>query len=68
MELNEADRAAWSAGGHSMLQDVTVSGTRDQIRRRVGDLAASGVTEVVFQPCGPDTRGELERFRDASSG
>ncbi len=43
------------------------SGTRDQVRRRVDDLAAHGVTEIVFQPCGPDTRAELERFREAVS-
>jgi 5,10-methylenetetrahydromethanopterin reductase len=67
VEINAADRAAWDAGGHSMLPDVTISGTRDQVRRRVDDLAAHGVTEIVFQPCGPDTRAELERFREAVS-
>jgi 5,10-methylenetetrahydromethanopterin reductase len=67
VELNEADRAAWDAGGHSMLPDVTVSGTRDQVRRRLDELAARGVTEIVFQPCGPDVRRELERFHDAAT-
>src|SRR6202012_3778545 len=33
--LNDADRAAWDAGGSAMLPDVTVSGTRDEVRRRV---------------------------------
>lgn len=66
VELNEADQAAWTAGGHAMLQDVTVSGTRDQIRRRLDDFAEQGVTEIVFQPCGPDTRAELERFLEAA--
>ncbi|WP_314171393.1 LLM class flavin-dependent oxidoreductase [Streptomyces winkii] len=67
VELNEADQAAWKAGGHGMLQDVTVSGTPDQIRRRLDDFAERGVTEVVFQPCGPDTRAELERFLEAAT-
>ncbi|HEV7626830.1 MAG TPA: LLM class flavin-dependent oxidoreductase [Streptomyces sp.] len=67
VELNGADLAAWKAGGHGMLQDVTVSGTRDQIRRRLDDFAAQGVTEIVFQPCGPDTRAELERFLEAAN-
>jgi len=67
VELNEADQAAWSAGGHAILQDVTISGTRDQVRRRLDDLASQGVTEIVFQPCGPDTRVELERFLDAAT-
>jgi 5,10-methylenetetrahydromethanopterin reductase len=67
VQLNEADRAAWDAGGHAMLQEVTMSGTRDQIRRRLDEVAARGVTEIVFQPCGPDIRTELERFFDAAT-
>ena len=66
VELNEADQAAWHAGGHAMLQNATISGTRDQVRRRVADLASRGVTEIVFQPCGPDIGAELERFLDAA--
>jgi 5,10-methylenetetrahydromethanopterin reductase len=67
VHLNEADQAAWDAGGHAMLQDVTISGTRDRVRRRIDELASHGVTEIVFQPCGPDTRGELERFLEAAT-
>lgn len=66
VELNDADQAAWDAGGHATLRDVTISGTRDQVRRRLDDLAGRGVTEIVFQPCGPDVRAELERFLDAA--
>lgn len=66
--LNDADRAAWDAGGSAMLRDVTVSGTREEIRRRLDDLGSRGVTEIVFQPCGPDTRSELERFLEAARG
>ncbi|GAA0903558.1 LLM class flavin-dependent oxidoreductase [Pseudonocardia zijingensis] len=66
VELGEADRAAWDAGGHTMLADVTMSGTPDEIRRRLDEAATRGVTEIVFQPCGPDTRRELERFLDAA--
>ena len=67
VELNEADRAAWDAGGHAMLRDVTLSGTPDEIRDRLDELAAHGVTEIVFQPCGPDVAGELERFLAAAT-
>ncbi|ASR34467.1 methylene-tetrahydromethanopterin reductase [Prauserella marina] len=66
VELNEADDAAWQAGGHSTLRDVTLSGTTGEVRRGLDDLAARGVTEVVFQPCGPDVRTELERFLDVA--
>jgi 5,10-methylenetetrahydromethanopterin reductase len=64
--LNEADRAAWEAGGHAMMDEVTVSGTRDQVRERLAGLADHGVTEIVFQPCGPDVRRELEVFMDTA--
>jgi 5,10-methylenetetrahydromethanopterin reductase len=67
VHLNEADRAAWDAGGSAMLQDVTISGTRDRVRRRLDELASHGVTEIVFQPCGPDPRAELERFLEAAT-
>jgi 5,10-methylenetetrahydromethanopterin reductase len=60
--LNSADQAAWHAGGHRMLHDVTVSGTPDGVRERVADLAAQGVTEIVFQPAGLDIRRELDVF------
>jgi 5,10-methylenetetrahydromethanopterin reductase len=60
--LNGADQAAWDAGGHRMLEDVTVSGTPDKVRERLTDLVDQGVTEIVFQPCGSDIRRELEVF------
>jgi 5,10-methylenetetrahydromethanopterin reductase len=66
VELNEADQAAWEAGGHAILRDATISGTRDEVRRRLDDLASRGVSEIVFQPCGPDIGAELERFYDAA--
>lgn len=66
VELNDADRAAWDGGGHVLLDDATISGTRDEVRRKIDDLAGRGVTEIVYQPCGPDTRRELERFLDAA--
>ena len=64
--LNEADAAAWDAGGHAMLEQATMSGTRDQIRERLAALTDVGVTEIVFQPCGPDVRRELEVFMDTA--
>ena len=60
--LNAADQAAWEAGGYAMLEQATVSGTADQVAARVGELAAAGVTELVYQPCGPDIGRELESF------
>jgi len=66
--LNSADEAAWDAGAHALLKSVTLSGSRDEVRDRVATLAEQGVTEVVYQPAGPDVRRELETFMEAASG
>jgi 5,10-methylenetetrahydromethanopterin reductase len=68
VKLNAADEACWRAGGSSTLRDVTLSGTQDQLRRTLEEYGARGVTEVVFQPCGPDIGAELERFLDTARG
>jgi 5,10-methylenetetrahydromethanopterin reductase len=60
--LNEADQAAWDAGGHRMLAEATISGTADNVRERLASLVDLGVTELVFQPSGPDIQRELEVF------
>jgi 5,10-methylenetetrahydromethanopterin reductase len=64
--LNPADRAAWDAGGSALLRESTLSGTTAEVRDKLAALAEAGVTEIVFQPCGPDVRRELERFREAA--
>jgi alkanesulfonate monooxygenase SsuD/methylene tetrahydromethanopterin reductase-like flavin-dependent oxidoreductase (luciferase family) len=64
--LNEADEAAWEAGGHEMLGEVTLSGTAGEVGERLAGLPEHGITEVVFQPCGPDIRRELEVFMDTA--
>jgi 5,10-methylenetetrahydromethanopterin reductase len=45
-----------------MLAEATMSGTAAQLRERLAGLPEHGVTELVFQPCGPDVRRELEAF------
>ena len=66
--LNAADRAAWHAGGHALLSNVPTVGTADEIARTAAELADLGVTELIYQPAGPDIPTELERFRDAVAG
>jgi 5,10-methylenetetrahydromethanopterin reductase len=41
-------------------------GTAEQVAVRVGDLAAAGVTEVVYQPAGSDIERELSAFASAT--
>ncbi len=63
--LNDADTAAWAAGSWKAIRHTTVTGTADEIGRRVSELAAEGITEIIYQPTGPDIAGELEAFRNA---
>jgi 5,10-methylenetetrahydromethanopterin reductase len=61
VSLTDRDRAALTEGA-DLLGTVTLTGTPAELQKRVSDLAAAGVTEVVYQPAGPDIPGELERF------
>ena len=59
VHMNDADDAAWDAGGSAMVEQATVTGSPAVVRDRIDQLAAQGVTEVVYQPTGSDTRREL---------
>ena len=61
-----ADTAAWAAGSWHAIGQTTLTGTADEIGRRVGELAAKGITEIIYQPTGPDITGELEAFHTAA--
>ncbi len=63
--LNRADTAAWAAGSWHAIGQTTLTGTADEISSRVSELAADGITEIIYQPTGPDIPGELEAFRTA---
>ena len=65
VELEAAGRRV-ARRRHSMLKDVTLSGTRDEIAALEATRARGD--RVVFQPCGPGIRGELERFLDTARG
>jgi 5,10-methylenetetrahydromethanopterin reductase len=67
IHLNDADQAAWATTGGALLTSTTVTGTADQVKARIDELGTRGVTEVVFQPCGPDIRRELATMFDAAS-
>ena len=68
VEMNEADLAAWRAGGYVTLSSATLTGTADVVRKRVADLAAGGATEIMIEPSGPDIGRELATFIDAVRG
>jgi 5,10-methylenetetrahydromethanopterin reductase len=64
MHLNAADQAAWDAGAHVLVGSASLSGTADELREKIIQLAASGVTELVYQPAG-DIHRELESYAAA---
>jgi 5,10-methylenetetrahydromethanopterin reductase len=63
--LNRADSAAWAAGSWNAIPQTTLTGTPDEVGRRVRDIAAQGITELIYQPTGPDIAAELASFYDA---
>jgi 5,10-methylenetetrahydromethanopterin reductase len=67
IHLNDADQEAWAVTNGALLPSTTVTGTPKEVKAHIEDLAAKGVTEIVFQPCGPDVRRELEAMFTAAS-
>jgi 5,10-methylenetetrahydromethanopterin reductase len=64
--LNRADTAAWAAGSWKAVTATTLTGTARDVGRRVRELAAQHITEIIYQPTGPDIPGELEAFHAAA--
>jgi 5,10-methylenetetrahydromethanopterin reductase len=64
---NERDRLALGDAA-PLLTSFTFTGTVAELRDRVASLADVGVTELVFQPAGPDIRRELEAFAGVAAG
>jgi 5,10-methylenetetrahydromethanopterin reductase len=66
LDLSDADVAAWNAGSWKAIPQTTLTGTAAAIAGRITDIAGQGITEVIYQPIGPDIAGELEAFMAAS--
>ena len=62
--LTERDRAALVEGA-PLLTALSFTGSAGELRDRVVALEAAGVTELAYQPAGPDIPGELERMMSA---
>jgi 5,10-methylenetetrahydromethanopterin reductase len=45
-----------------VIPEMTVTGTGAQVRAKLEEIAASGLTEIAYQPQGPDVARELEAF------
>jgi 5,10-methylenetetrahydromethanopterin reductase len=65
--LNHADQAAWAAGSWAVIPATTLTGSVAELRDRLAAFADQGITEIVYQPTGPDIAGELEAFINVAS-
>jgi 5,10-methylenetetrahydromethanopterin reductase len=50
----------------AMLQQFGLARTRDEWREHLARLESLGITEIAYQPAGPDIPGELQRFAEAA--
>jgi 5,10-methylenetetrahydromethanopterin reductase len=57
--LNDTDRKVVDG---SIIEQLTFSGSVEQLRKRLVDVESAGVTEVVYQPSGSDIERELTAF------
>ena len=62
--VTDRDRPAVLEGA-PLLTSLSFTGTAAELRERLDGMAAAGVTELAYQPAGPDIPGELERMRAA---
>jgi 5,10-methylenetetrahydromethanopterin reductase len=63
--VNSRDRPFVTA---ELVEELGLAEDRDGWRRKLDGLAASGASELVYQPAGPDIPGELERFAAMFAG
>lgn len=49
-----------------MASSMALTATRDALPGKIAALGASGVTEVAYQPAGPDIERELRAFASAA--
>jgi 5,10-methylenetetrahydromethanopterin reductase len=62
-ELNEVDAHAWPEA-QGLVKKLTVTGSVDEIRERVTKFEAAGVSELVYQPVGPNLIRELTQMAE----
>jgi len=68
VKMNEADMAAWHAGGHVSVPSVTLTGSAAAVGKAVAEMANDGATEIMYEPSGPDIARELSAFMSAARG
>jgi 5,10-methylenetetrahydromethanopterin reductase len=64
VRVTDRDRPAVEAAA-PLLPAFTFTGDAAALRNKVAELEAAGVTELAWQPAGPDIPGELARMAEA---
>ncbi len=67
VEPNERDQLALAEAA-PLLGSFTMTGTAAELRVRLDALAGAGVTEIAYQPAGPDIPRELAAFAAMAEG
>lgn len=62
VELTERDRAGLEGGLSELIGSFTLTAPPGEIAGRIDAFAAQGITELAYQPCGPDLPRELAAF------
>jgi 5,10-methylenetetrahydromethanopterin reductase len=65
VELTDRDRAGLEGGLSSLIGAFTLTAPAAEVAERVAGFEAAGITELAFQPCGPDIERELTAFAAA---
>lgn len=66
VELTDRDRAGLEGGLSELIGSFTLTALTGEIAERIDAFAAQGITELAYQPCGPDIPRELEAFATAA--
>ncbi|TCP49372.1 5,10-methylenetetrahydromethanopterin reductase [Tamaricihabitans halophyticus] len=61
MYVNDIERAVMP---RENVPEFTLTGTAEELRPKLAEMRAAGVTEVMYQPAGPDIPRELRAFAD----
>jgi len=61
VRVSEHDRRLLATAG-DLMSSFTYTGTAKEVRARIDALEASGVTELLYAPMGPDVPRELRAF------
>ena len=66
VELTDRDRAGLTGGLSELIGAFTLTAPAAEVTERLAAYADQGITEVAYQPCGPDPQRELTAFATAA--